>query len=463
LGTALKFMLREIDPDLTYFIRDNVVVFTTREVVNSQLQRYLFDVTDLLPVAQPPIVRHVWRDRTTNAIDEPAGQLIDLIQATVEPAMWEDVGGPWSIRPNKGVLVVSTGPAGVDKQITTLLGQLRKSKSWDGRDQELLDHMAEQFASPWQTLDVAASLDLDEEPLGEVVEWLSKQHKVEVYIDRLALQEIGLSADSPCNIQVDNLPLKVGLELLLGDIDPDLVLRTFDDVFIITTTEYDDQYLETRVFPIRDLVESEDEVEQLIELVQGSIAADTWEEVGGYGGIAFFAPAATLVVSQTPEVHKQIHGMLAEMRVKLAARPSQRPSANTTPPPAQPDEAASADALKFDQEWPIVVYHVALQKPSRQVIADGKTQTIFGEPYSLDALPALVERLIGKQHWEEEHATIELLGGQLIIRQTPAVHRRIEELLRRLEVLQSSFSGPFRKSVPPAVGAAGRNQVMFGF
>ncbi|MEX1223812.1 MAG: hypothetical protein WEA31_04610, partial [Pirellulales bacterium] len=386
LGTALKFMLREIDPDLTYYVHDNMVVFTTRDAAAHKLQRYLFDVTDLLPVAQPPIVRHVWRERTTSSIDEPAGQLIDLIQAMVEPEMWEEVGGPSSIRPHQGLLLVSAGPTGVDRQITDLLAQLRRSKSWDGRDQELLNHMTEQFASPWQALDVVASLDIDEQPLEEVVEWLGKQHKVEVYIDRLALQEIGLSADSPCNIQVDNLPLKVGLELLLGDIDPDLVLRTFDGVFIITTSDFDDRYLETRVFPIRDLAASEDEVEQLIELLQGSIEADTWYELGGHGGIAFFAPAAALAVSQTPEVHQQIHGTLAEMREKLAARPSQRPAANTTPPPAQPDKAASADELKFDQEWPIVVYHVTLQKPSRQVVADGKTQTIFGEPYSLDAL-----------------------------------------------------------------------------
>ncbi len=52
----------------------------------------------------------------------------------------------------------------------------------------------------------------------------------------------------------------------------------------------------------------------LIELIQQTVAADTWNTVGGQGAIMPFETNLSLVVSQTQEVHDQIADLLEQLR-----------------------------------------------------------------------------------------------------------------------------------------------------
>ncbi len=52
----------------------------------------------------------------------------------------------------------------------------------------------------------------------------------------------------------------------------------------------------------------------LIDLIQGTVAADTWDTVGGQGAIRPFETNLSLVVSQTQEVHDQIADLLEQLR-----------------------------------------------------------------------------------------------------------------------------------------------------
>jgi len=52
----------------------------------------------------------------------------------------------------------------------------------------------------------------------------------------------------------------------------------------------------------------------LIDLIQGTVAADTWDAVGGQGAIRQFDTNLSLVVSQTQEVHDQIADLLEQLR-----------------------------------------------------------------------------------------------------------------------------------------------------
>ncbi|HWA99913.1 MAG TPA: hypothetical protein VG713_15550 [Pirellulales bacterium] len=52
----------------------------------------------------------------------------------------------------------------------------------------------------------------------------------------------------------------------------------------------------------------------LIELITGTIAPQTWSDVGGAGAVKEFAGNLSLVISQTQEVHEQISDLLEQLR-----------------------------------------------------------------------------------------------------------------------------------------------------
>jgi hypothetical protein len=56
------------------------------------------------------------------------------------------------------------------------------------------------------------------------------------------------------------------------------------------------------------------DAQQLIDLIQATIAPDSWAINGGNGTLYFYAPLNVLVVRQTAEVHEQLGGTLGQLR-----------------------------------------------------------------------------------------------------------------------------------------------------
>lgn len=55
-------------------------------------------------------------------------------------------------------------------------------------------------------------------------------------------------------------------------------------------------------------------VNELIALIESTIAPDSWESRGGNGSISYFSTLKVLVVRQTAEVHRQVGGLLEGVR-----------------------------------------------------------------------------------------------------------------------------------------------------
>jgi hypothetical protein len=53
---------------------------------------------------------------------------------------------------------------------------------------------------------------------------------------------------------------------------------------------------------------------QLIDLIQNTIAPESWQRAGGKGSISYFSLLHVLVVRQTGEVHHQLGGALGQLR-----------------------------------------------------------------------------------------------------------------------------------------------------
>lgn len=57
-----------------------------------------------------------------------------------------------------------------------------------------------------------------------------------------------------------------------------------------------------------------DNSRELIELIEATIAPQTWDTVGGNGAVRYWSPGHALVVRQTGDVHEQITRLLWQLR-----------------------------------------------------------------------------------------------------------------------------------------------------
>jgi hypothetical protein len=54
--------------------------------------------------------------------------------------------------------------------------------------------------------------------------------------------------------------------------------------------------------------------QDLIDLIQETVAPSSWEPRGGPGRIRYFAPRQVLVIRQSSEAHEQLDGLLRQLR-----------------------------------------------------------------------------------------------------------------------------------------------------
>ncbi len=115
LRSALRLILEQ--HDLTYVIRDEVLMITTPEEADNQLVTRLYPVTDMVRFKDPS--GEIWADYDT---------LISLILSTIDPESWEEVGGPGSIAamPYQGTEVVTIRQTDdAHDQVASLLASMR--------------------------------------------------------------------------------------------------------------------------------------------------------------------------------------------------------------------------------------------------------------------------------------------------------------------------------------------------
>ena len=145
---ALELLLKDLD--LGYHIRHGVVIITTLEVLEGELQTRVYDVRDLIDeAAEKPIRKRIGDGGASTPRPEKSGEkaktdvpvaaglggrsdsggsdydsLIDLITSTVTPSAWDEVGGPASISPFRRLLVISHTDEG-HREVSKLLKEIR--------------------------------------------------------------------------------------------------------------------------------------------------------------------------------------------------------------------------------------------------------------------------------------------------------------------------------------------------
>ena len=124
-----EMILRRIFRDLgemTYYLDNGVIIVTTQDEANSRLETQVYRVDDL--ICYPSVVKNKETSdidvKKPNKVDYDS--LVNLVTGTILPQTWDAVGGPASICPYRGTLVISQ-TADAHHEIQKLLKDLRKS------------------------------------------------------------------------------------------------------------------------------------------------------------------------------------------------------------------------------------------------------------------------------------------------------------------------------------------------
>jgi hypothetical protein len=170
-----------------------------------------------------------------------------------------------------------------------------------------------------------ASLSFGQMSIEGLAELLRQQFSINVLLDRRALDDVGVPPDRAtlAPVHLSQVVLEEALGSVLREYDLDFVTR--DEVLVITTPEEAENELQTRVYPVADLVfvgrsiddhgnPCYDDYDTLIDTITSTIAPDSWDEVGGAGAIESFPPSRSLVISQTREVQRQVGPLLETLR-----------------------------------------------------------------------------------------------------------------------------------------------------
>lgn len=438
--TFLRRMLRKLD--LTYSIEPAGIVITSAGEAEEHLPARFYPLKDLL-YAEPV---------------EPGSQpdydsIIEVILTTIKPDSWSE--GKPHLGPIGDGLVIPQMQF-VHELIAGLLDAVRQAKSLPAdayRTEPILVHpLAQRTQQFRQRLhQTTISLELHKTPLSEVAKSLSGPD-IQVLLDERALDDVGLDLDIPITLHEQDVSLAFALDQL---VDPyDLAWYSVDRIVIISTPAEQETELETRVYPVRDILwrgldVSDAKLREAIsqqpfsgfrgrfgrswQTINTSLALphfndydtlidalttveeSSWSRVGGPGNIAPFPQAGCLVITQTEHVHEKLITLLAEIR---------RHQKPLDPEIVRKELNAASDHI-------VVVAYDAIV---------GKSDAPRLSREDLTRISVRVKKLVAADSWDEDEHFIDVTEQGLIVRQTSKVQREIVDFLFPLGLLIKSNS-----------------------
>jgi hypothetical protein len=165
-------------------------------------------------------------------------------------------------------------------------------------------------------LNQAISLHFEVAPLRDVLEYVRKAAGFNLVIDLPSLEDEGVSEKTPVTIEVHGIRIESALRLMLDPLHLGWQIR--DEAVVITSQQALKGPPVTVSYRVADLLREDEKVDEGLErlrtLVEESVAAESWSEVGGPGVVREHSTTLSLVVRQTPDVHEEIVDLLDQLR-----------------------------------------------------------------------------------------------------------------------------------------------------
>lgn len=107
----------------------------------------------------------------------------------------------------------------------------------------------------YRALDQITSVEFPATPLKTAMQYISQQHGIPILLDMKALEEDSLTGDEEITLVLSGIKLKSALKLMLENVGGNALTYVIEDeVMKITTETAADATMQTRVYPVADLV-----------------------------------------------------------------------------------------------------------------------------------------------------------------------------------------------------------------
>ena len=371
---------------LAWFFEDEVLHITSKAAAESRLVTQPHNVGKLIDAGYSKDALH------------------EVVQATINPNRWEEVGGEGVITFLGDVMFVrQTEP--IHREVQGLLAALGKH----GRQTYTFDPA--KHVELRKQLGQTVSVSFQSMPFVKAIEAVASQAKIDIRIDDHALKQQGVRGREPVSLNVKDRKLDTVLQALLIDFNLTWILR--DGVLWITNKPTYENHLKTAVYDVRDLCRDDSECDALTDAIV-SQTESVWDETGGSSSIEF-AKNGTMVVYTTEPVHNQILKLLENYRFAL----------RNSKPRKQPES---------DPNHVMTVYYRLYEEVASDL---QKTLPILVEPNSWKMngdKEAVGTILRVRSNPDPKQKSQEMLAKSvLIVRQTRAIHEKIQRVINRVE------------------------------
>jgi hypothetical protein len=449
--------------DLGYAPSATGLQITSVETAKERLVTRVYPVADLLPEAWesdlPPQVA-----MGSGCVPSVYYTLLDLIENTITPDDWVDMGGPASISGYGGNLVISH-TLEAHQRIAQLLAALRKAKADQAEAKEGEVGPAIALGNAMKLSEVlnkrdSSTIDME---LKWYVRDVSKLVGVPILIDRVGLAETGVVEDQLVHAAYRDAPVRDVFREVLGELR--LSVALLDEFVIVTSRDRaHDISQDVRLYPVADLVQLDDDsildFDSLLDLIETTVSPDSWRDAGGWAALNALPDPTVLVIDATDDMHRQVEKLLADLRAQggrkvtrernkqLATTIVERvyplyrrrrdlqakialakatPAAEKKDPPKEASSPAKNDA---QPQYGGIGGMIGVSRPQ------------IAEPIpSSDDVAKLVRELLPDDSWKEEGVLLRPFNDVLIVRQRPAMHRKIERLLMQIDAWHGFPSG----------------------
>jgi hypothetical protein len=177
----------------------------------------------------------------------------------------------------------------------------------DVSDAPLADELANQLAL------AVAGVEFEGTPLPDFIRFVSDLAAVPITLDVDALRWSGIDLETTIEIKLQGTTIAQMLDQALEPLE--LVYRAEQNQLLVTVPTAVTNSLESRAYPVGDVAQDAESLQQLATQLQQLIAPFSWQDAGGAGLLAL--EEETLHVEQTQPVHYQLQRFLDKLRIVM--------------------------------------------------------------------------------------------------------------------------------------------------
>ena len=281
-------MLRDLD--LTWYVRDGIIVVTNIEVESNLRFATSYNVEPLLRSGM-----------TTES-------LTNLLM-THTRSNWQDIDGEGGRVSLVGNVLTVWQSYQAQREVRQVLLKLAVPGElpW-------VDFAAERESFAEFIHQPTAANFVEDYALSDFVNTVARESGVPIVIDAVAMSDAGHTVDLPLSVPpVASVPRSAVFRLALDEHDLTVVLKHGVPTVTTSAVAGDSSSFGTAVYQVASLLKSAAERRALIDAIQAS-AGGYWEDIDGEGGVLTLTENGLLVVSHTAETHRSVQRLLAVWR-----------------------------------------------------------------------------------------------------------------------------------------------------